>query len=189
MTSDAELISWSLSGDGEAFVEMLDRHEAAIWAYLVRRAGRQLAEDLLGEVWAAAFASRRSYDRSFPEAKPWLFGIALNTLRRHWRSQRLEDPTADLSDRLAVCDPWPVEDDRIEGERLLRRVLATLPPDEREVLFLVVWEQASVADAARALKVPAGTARRYLHQARMALRAAPEMVELLTQSNTVKESK
>jgi RNA polymerase sigma factor (sigma-70 family) len=189
VASDAELISWSLSGDGEAFVEMVDRHEAAVWAYLVRRAGRQAAEDLLGEVWAAAFASRRRYDRSFPGARPWLFGIALNTLRRHWRSRTVEDPTADLSNLPAASDPWPVEDDRIEGERLLRRVLSTLPPDEREVLFLVVWEQESVADAARALRVPAGTARRYLHQARLAIRAAPEMIELLTQSNTVKESK
>jgi RNA polymerase sigma-70 factor (ECF subfamily) len=189
VASDAELISWSLSGDGEAFVEMVDRHEAAVWAYLVRRAGRQVAEDLLGEVWTAAFASRRRYDRSFPGARPWLFGIALNTLRRHWRSRTVEDPTADLSDLPAVSDPWPVEDDRIEGEMLLRRVLATLPPDEREVLFLVVWEQASVADAARALEIPAGTARRHLHQARLALRDAPEMIELLTQSNTVKESR
>jgi RNA polymerase sigma factor (sigma-70 family) len=189
VASDAELISWSLSGDGEAFVEMVGRHEAAVWAYLVRRAGRQVAEDLLGEVWTAAFASRRRYDRSYPGARPWLFGIALNTLRRHWRSRTVEDSTADLSELSAVFDPWPFEDNRIQGERLLRRVLATLPPDEREVLFLVVWEQASVADAARVLEVPAGTARRYLHQARLTLRSAPEMLELLTQSNTIRESK
>jgi RNA polymerase sigma factor (sigma-70 family) len=187
VASDAELISWSLSGDSEAFVEIVGRHEAAVWAYLVRRAGRQVAEDLLGEVWTAAFASRRGYDRSYPGARPWLFGIALNTLRRHWRSPTVEDPTGDLSEVPAVSDPWPAEDDRIEGEMLLRRVLATIPPDEREVLLLVVWEQASVADAARALNLPAGTARRYLHQARLALRSAPEMIQLLTQSNAVNQ--
>jgi hypothetical protein len=46
MTSDAELIAQSLAGDADAFVEMIRRHEAAVGAYLARRAGRDLAEDL-----------------------------------------------------------------------------------------------------------------------------------------------
>ncbi|MGH3198957.1 MAG: RNA polymerase sigma factor [Streptosporangiaceae bacterium] len=83
MTSDAEWIVRSLAGDGEAFVEVIRRHEAAVGAYLARRVGKQFAEDVLGEVWVAALASRRSYDRSFPDAGPWLFGVAHNTLRRH----------------------------------------------------------------------------------------------------------
>lgn len=71
ISTDAELISTSLSGNNEAFVELVERHEAAVWAYLVRRAGRQVAEDLLAEVWTGAYASRRRYDLSFPEARPW----------------------------------------------------------------------------------------------------------------------
>ncbi|HET9077132.1 MAG TPA: sigma-70 family RNA polymerase sigma factor [Acidimicrobiales bacterium] len=192
MASDSELIKWSLAGDTAAFVEVVDRHEAAVWAYLVRRAGRQAAEDLLGEVWTAAFAARRTYDLSFPVARPWLFGVALNTLRRHWRSQPVGDPRADLADlagRSVMSDPWPSADERIHGEAVLRRALDQLPADEREVLFLVVWEELTVADAARSLGIPAGTARRYLHQARVALRDTPGMVALLDQYNTVSESK
>src|ERR1700748_1117302 len=95
MTSDpddSELIARSLDGDQDAFVEVVRRHEAAVGAYLARRAGRDLAEDLLGEVWVAALASRATYDRSFPDARPWLFGVAHNTLRRHWRSRPAEHP-------------------------------------------------------------------------------------------------
>jgi hypothetical protein len=62
MTSDAELIGRSLAGDGEAFMEVISRHEGAVGAYLARRAGRAAAEDLLGDVWMAAFESRRTYD-------------------------------------------------------------------------------------------------------------------------------
>ncbi|HUC58930.1 MAG TPA: sigma factor [Streptosporangiaceae bacterium] len=90
MDSDAELIARSLSGDGEAFVEMIGRHEGAVAAYLARRAGRDAAEDLLGDVWVAAYESRKSYDRSFPGARPWLIGVALNRLRRYWRSRPYE---------------------------------------------------------------------------------------------------
>jgi DNA-directed RNA polymerase specialized sigma24 family protein len=74
MASDAELIGRSLAGDREAFMEVIGRHEVAIGAYLERRVGREAAEDLLGDVWVSAFESRRTYDRSYPEARPWLYG-------------------------------------------------------------------------------------------------------------------
>ena len=72
MTSDAELIGRSQAGDGHAFMEVISRHEGAVGAYLARRVGREAAEDLLGEVWVAAFESRGTYDRSFAGARPWL---------------------------------------------------------------------------------------------------------------------
>jgi DNA-directed RNA polymerase specialized sigma24 family protein len=97
MESDAELIARSLAGDGEAFAEVICRHEAVVGAYLARRAGREVAEDLLGDVWVAAYESRGGYDRSFPDARPWLFGVALNRLRRYWRSRPAEDLVPDLT--------------------------------------------------------------------------------------------
>ena len=71
---------------------------------------------------------------------------------------------------------------------MLRAALARLKPEEREVLTLVAWEDLTVAEAARVLGMPAGTARRLLHQARTALRNAPDVAALLTDLNSVKES-
>jgi DNA-directed RNA polymerase specialized sigma24 family protein len=82
MASDAVLIGRSLAGDAAAFMEMVCRHEVAIGAYLERRVGHEVAEDLLGDVWVAAFESRRTYDQSYAEARPWLYTMALNRLRR-----------------------------------------------------------------------------------------------------------
>jgi RNA polymerase sigma factor (sigma-70 family) len=189
MTSDpddAELIARSLGGDQEAFVEVVRRHEAAVGAYLARRAGRERAEDLLGDVWVAALASRAKYDRSFPDARPWLFGVAHNTLRRHWRSRPAEEPVADVTGLAAGWDPWTAVDHRVDVESVLRHALAQLPPAQREILTLVAWEDLTVADAGRALGMPPGTARRYLHEARMALRSAPGMAALLADQYTVK---
>jgi RNA polymerase sigma factor (sigma-70 family) len=187
MTSDAELIARSLAGDEQAFVEVIRRHEAAVGAYLARRAGRELAGDLLGEVWVAALASRGNYDRSFPDASPWLFGVAHNTLRRHWRSRPAEEPIPDMAGMASGWDPWPAVDSRMDTERALRAALARLRPEEQEILTLVTWEDLTVADAGRALGMPAGTARRCLHQARVALRNAPEVAALLNDSIIVKE--
>jgi RNA polymerase sigma-70 factor (ECF subfamily) len=189
METDAELIARSLTGDGEAFVAVVGRHEVTVGAYLARRAGRDVAEDLLGDVWVAAYESRRSYDPSFPDARPWLIGVALNRLRRYWRSRPPEHLVPDLSALAAGWDPWPGVDGRVAVAAVLRPVLAMLPPAEREVLTLVAWEDLTVADAARALGLPAGTARRLLYQARQTLRTSPAIAALLTEHVTAKESK
>ena len=191
MTSDpddAELIARSLGGDEDAFVEVVRRHETAVGAYLARRVGRELAEDLLSEVWVAALRSRATYDRSFPDAGPWLFGVAHNTLRRHWRSRPPDEPVADVTGMASEWDPWAAVDNRVDVESALRHALALLRPQQREILTLVAWEDLTVADAGRAIGIPPGTARRYLHEARMALRNAPGMAALLADHNTMKEA-
>jgi len=189
MASDAELIGRSLSGDAEAFVEVVCRHEVAIGAYLERRAGREAAEDLLGDVWAAAYKYRGTYDQSFPGARPWLYTMALNRLRQYWRSRSPEDLVPDVTGLAEGWDPWPAVDVRVDTRTAFRAAVAGLRPDEREVLTLVAAEDLTVADAARVLGLPAGTARRLLHQARSALRDSPEVAALLTELNSVKGSK
>ena len=189
MASDAELIGRSLAGDEEAFMEVIGRHEVAIGAYLERRVGREAAEDLLGDVWVSAFESRRTYDRSYPEARPWLYAMALNRLRQCWRSRSPVDLVPDVTGLANGWDPWPAGDVRVDTRTVLRAAVAGLRSEEREVLTLVAGEDLTVADAARVLGMPAGTARRLLHQARAALRNAPEVAALLTELNSVKGSK
>jgi len=189
MASDAELIGRSLSGDAEAFMEVIGRHEVAIGAYLERRAGREAAEDLLGDVWAAAFKYRGTYDQAFPEARPWLYTMALNRLRQYWRSRSPEDLVPDVTGLADGWDPWPAVDVRMDTRTAFRAAVAGLKADQREVLMLVAAEDLTVADAAQVLGLPAGTARRLLHQARTALRNSPEVAALLTELNSVKGSK
>jgi RNA polymerase sigma-70 factor (ECF subfamily) len=80
-------------------------------------------------------------------------------------------------------------DVRVDTRAAFRAALAGLGSQEREVLTLVAGEDLTVADAGRVLGMPAGTARRLLHQARTALRNAPEVAVLLTELNSVKETK
>lgn len=187
---DAELIVRSLGGDEDAFVELVRRHETAVGAYLARRVGRELAEDLLGEVWVAAFTSRASYDRSFPDARPWLFGVAHNTMRRHWRSSpaEAEQPVADVTPMAPRWDPWAAVDSSIDAAPVLRHALSLLRPEQRELLTLVAWEDLTIADAGRVLGMPPGTARRSLHEARMALRHEPGVAALLTDQNMMRKA-
>src|SRR5262245_24728152 len=84
--SDADVIGRSLV-DPQAFGAIFARHAESILRYAVRRAGREAAEGLIGEVFRIAFERRKSYDSSYPSARPWLYGIAANLLAKHRRAE------------------------------------------------------------------------------------------------------
>jgi RNA polymerase sigma factor (sigma-70 family) len=167
--TDGALIEQSVRGRPDAFVEVVQRHEVAVHGFLARRAGRQIADDLLGEVWVRAFAARGGYDPAHDDARPWLYGIARNVLRAYWRA----GPAGDHAAAEATVDPWDGVVDRLDAATRVRALVSAiraLPAAERDVLLLVAWEQLTPAEAAVVLGVPPGTARSRLHRARAALR-------------------
>src|SRR5215207_7955651 len=85
--TDAALILRSL-GEPEAFGLLFDRHVGAVHAYVQRRVGRDLAEEVTAETFARGFEARGRYDVAHDNALPWLLGIASNVLRGHWRTER-----------------------------------------------------------------------------------------------------
>lgn len=180
METDGALIERSLRGSADAFVGVVQRHEVAVHGFLARRGGRQAADDLLGEVWVRAFAARGSYDLGHADARPWLYGIARNVLKAHWKA----NPAVSQSAVEPPLDPWDDVVDRLDSAArapMLASALRALPAAEREVLLLVAWEQLTPAEAAAVLGVPQGTARSRLHRARTTLRpilaGAPQNAE------------
>jgi RNA polymerase sigma factor (sigma-70 family) len=154
----------------DAFVEVVRRHEVAVHGYPARRAGHQAADDLLAEVWLRAFAARERYDTRYGDALPWLYGLARNVLREHWRTSSGEE-LAGLDG--AVVDPWDAIDARLDSAgraKAMASAVRALPAADREVLLLVAWEELTPAEAAEVLGVPQGTARSRLHRARAAMR-------------------
>lgn len=170
---DASLVRMAAAGQVSAFPELMRRHGPAVHAYLVRRGGRDTADDLLSEVFLRAYSASRHYDERWADARPWLYGIARNVLREHWRRRSVtKDGWARLA-QLAPDDPWPDVDNRLDAAARrpsLRRALAALPAADREVLLLVTWECLTPAEVAVALGIPQGTARSRLHRARAVMR-------------------
>jgi RNA polymerase sigma-70 factor (ECF subfamily) len=161
------------------FIRLFWRHGPAVHSYLSRRAGHQLADDLLEEVWVRAFRSRDRYDPRLP-APPWLYGIARKVLLGHFRSQHAIPAGDNDRRRLGEPDSWDAVDDRLDARRTvagLTDALAGLADEDREVLLLVAWEQLTPAEAAVVLDIPQGTARSRLHRARVQLRGYLEMSE------------
>lgn len=161
---------------GVDFAALFDRHAVAVHRYLARRIGAMVADDLLAQTFLVAYERRAGYDRSRPDARPWLYGIATNLLRRHQREEVRQyrawartgvDPALE-SHALRVVE-------RVDAQawsRPLAAALAGLKPGEREVLLLLAWGELTYPEIASALDIPIGTVRSRLHRARAAVRDA-----------------
>jgi len=158
---------------------LYEEHVDAIHTHVARRIGRDLAADVTAETFRIAIDQRQSFDPARGSARAWLFGIATNLIRRHWRTEerRLRamarsahpgdqsgDETGESIDRVA---------ERVDAGSDARAVLAAvaaLETADRELLVLIVWEELRHDEVAQVLGIPTGTVRSRLHRIRRQLR-------------------
>jgi RNA polymerase sigma-70 factor, ECF subfamily len=155
--------------------ELFDTHAAELYRYLARRAGHTVAEEVLSQTFLVAVEQQHRYDPNRASARAWLYGIAVNLLRHHYRSEtrkwqayaryplELVDDTADVATSRA---------DATAAQRSLARPIAELHEADRDVLLLYAWADLSYAEIAAALHIPVGTVRSRLHRVRTQLRVA-----------------
>jgi RNA polymerase sigma-70 factor (ECF subfamily) len=177
---DRDAIAASLH-EPARFAVVFDRHYEEISAYLSRRAGRPLAEELASETFVRAFAARAGYDLAYPDAKPWLYGIATNLLRQHARSEeRRRQAYARALERDDAVDELDLVAGRIDasaGTRVLVAALARLSPSDRDTLLLFALTDLEYEGIALATGVPVGTVRSRLHRVRRHLQAALDPID------------
>lgn len=173
--SDAWFVQASLVDRGQ-FTVLYDRHATVLYRYAYGRVGEQYAEDLVSETFLVAFRRRRTYDPSWLNARPWLFGILTKEIARHRRREqahyraltwvRSDDGAGDPAEQAVA----------LAAARAVRAplaaALAKLPDRDRDVLLLIAWGGLSYEEAAQAAGIPVGTVRSRLHRARRKLSAA-----------------
>ena len=163
----------------EDFEAAFRQHFAPVHRFIARRVGKALADDLAAEVFATAYRRRAAYLPERGSLRSWLYGIAANVVRRHWRD---EQQLLELDARVArdglgllpVAQFVDAADERLMAATLaptIARALAALSREQREVLLLYVWADLSHEEIATALGIALGTARSRLSRARAALRA------------------
>jgi RNA polymerase sigma-70 factor (ECF subfamily) len=163
----------------EDFEAVFREHFAPVHRFIARRVGMALAEDLAAEVFAVAYRRRAAYQPERGSLRAWLYGIAANVVRGHWRDeQQLFELDAQVArDSLGVLPSVhfaDAADERVIAATLAPRIagaLAALNRDQREVLLLYAWADLSHEEIAAALGIAQGTARSRLSRARAALRA------------------
>lgn len=172
MLSDRDLIAASAE-EPARFVDIFERHFQSIYRYALRRAGEGSADDIASETFLVAFARRGSYRGDQANARPWLFGIATNLIRRHRRDEERMLRAYTRAAGETHNDDQIAVNARVDASRmqpLLARALLKLRREERDTLLLIAWADLSYQEVAAALNVPVGTVRSRLSRARERVR-------------------
>ena len=134
-----------------------DEHAGALWSYVVglTRGDRGRAQDVVQETLLRAWRNRAGLEQvSGSGRRGWLFTVAKRIVIDDWRA-------ACHADSPVVTDQVPeqsVEDtaQQTVDRQLVLSALRTLSTEHRQVLFECYFRDASVAEAAETLGVPAG---------------------------------
>jgi len=163
---DEDLLLRVAAGDDPAFRELFARYAAVAHALafrLVRHA--QVAEEIVQEAFLAVWRSPERYDRTRGSVRAWLMGTvhhrAVDAVRREQAQRRraeqaaalgplfTEDPTDDVSSAL----------DLPRERRLIRKALAELPEEQREVIQRMYFDGWSQSQIAERTGLPLGTVK------------------------------
>jgi RNA polymerase sigma-70 factor (ECF subfamily) len=173
VTTDEQIVERALSGDAEAFGEIVRRWERKVFALAYGMLGREEeARDATQETFLAAFRNLRGF-RGDARVSSWLHRIAVNQcITRQRRTKvRNEAAIADEQDRHAVnfsvpldLSPAKVVEGR-EGIQAVRRAVNSLPLELRQVVVMKEFEELTFREIATILDLPLSTVKSRLYTA------------------------
>lgn len=169
------------AGHDAALNDLMERHATPLFHFLCRMLGSEEdANDLAQETFVRVFRARAGF-RTNEKFSTWLYAIAANLARNHfrWRSRHphvsldSESPETErtLGGTLPAGDPAPNEQ-ALTAERAhaVRTAVGKLPEDLREAIVLCEWEERRVAEAAAILETTPKAVESRLYRARQILR-------------------
>jgi RNA polymerase sigma-70 factor (ECF subfamily) len=167
---DGELVARFRAGDRAAFDAMVRRHQRGVWRLVRRYISRDAdAADVTQQVFVRAFNGLASFRRS-ATLRSWLYRIAINCSLSWLRDHRRE--WSELDDD-AIAEQAGGAPDRIakdqESQRL-RAAIVELPPKQRMVLELRVFDDLSFKEVAAIARCSENTAKVTFHYAVKKLR-------------------
>ncbi len=178
---DAALVRRARAGDGEAFRELVERHERAIFRlaqHITQNA--QDAEDVLQETFLRAFEHLDEF-RGDSKFSTWLVRIAVNQALMKLRKRKSDrsvslDETFDTGEDVVVREiaVWEGDPEQLYSQAELRNILASaidsLPPIFRTVFALRDIEELSTEETAQILNLSVPAVKSRLLRARLQLR-------------------
>jgi RNA polymerase sigma-70 factor (ECF subfamily) len=174
------LVELARGGDAEAFGQLYDHYNGAVYRFLYYRLGSvALAEDLTSETFLRALRSMASFRWQGKDFGAWLMTIARNLTMDHFKSARtrLESASDDLTPYGGEVDgPESAVLETLTNESLFAAI-RKLPEVQQECLVLRFLQGLSVAETAEVLGRSEGAVKQ------LQLRAVRNLAKLLPQES------
>jgi RNA polymerase sigma-70 factor (ECF subfamily) len=152
----------SLPMDSDAFASFYERSAKPLWAYLARVSGDlALADDLMQESYVRFLCASRP-DEGEVVARRYLFRIATNLLRDHWRRPR----PASIEEIPEEFFAATASSAQADSKAVLGPALAAMRPRERQLLWLAHAEGYTHREIAEIMGLATASIRLLLFRAR-----------------------
>lgn len=179
---DRRLISECLSGNSEAFGELVRRYQDRLFHAVLRIVDNpDDALDAVQDAFINAYTSLASF-KGDAEFYTWLYRIAFNTAVSLKRRRRMLVSLDNGRDGETGIDPVDPSDEtrpgmmleRTEDEIVLQSALNRLSAEHRTVLVMKDIDGLKYEEIAEIVGVPIGTIRSRIHRARLELKVLLE---------------
>ena len=164
--TDEQLMARAKAGSDTAFEELYRRYARRLKGFFFVQLGgdEELAADATHDVFLRAYEARNSYQEG-RNVDTWLFSIAYNICKNHYRSNAYE------AQLMASLDAEPVSHQQIEVDldaamldEALAQVLSELPTPLHQLFSLHYEEELTIPQIAEIVGVPEGTVKSRLHK-------------------------
>ena len=174
----------------EAFQNIFEENKSLIYSLSFRLLGnRQEAENLTQEVFLNAFKSY-PYFRGESKVSTWLYRIAINLINKELKGKKLKkllslDFLSEESGRTPTIEPAhprhgpPAELEKKEMERVVQRLIKSLPERQRTAIALQYYEGLAYEEIASAMEISRPAVESLLFRAKQNLekRLAPYLID------------
>jgi RNA polymerase sigma-70 factor (ECF subfamily) len=167
---DRELAERFRAGERDAFDQLVRRHQKGVWR-LVRRYLKNDADsaDVTQQVFVRAFKGLIGF-RGASSVRSWLYRIAINCSLSWIRDHRHELASEIPEDALSEPHPGPERITSGQDGAQLRAAISQLPPKQKLVLELRVYDDLSFREVAELASCSENTAKVNFHYAVKRLR-------------------
>ena len=174
--ADGETMARLAAGDDSALNELMQAWAPRVRAYFARLTSEETtADDLTEETFVRLYHSRGRFESSTRAGafSTWLFGIAANVGREHfrWKKRHPTTPLESTADPVEHASPETL----LEAEEIataVRTAITQLPEELREAVLLSEYEEMTHAEIAMTTGCTPKAVERRLSRAREILRRA-----------------
>jgi RNA polymerase sigma-70 factor (ECF subfamily) len=167
---DRELVDRFQAGDRAAFDVLVRRHQKGMWRLILRYVKRDAdAADVTQLAFVRAFRGLASF-RGTATVRSWMYRIAINCALSWLRDHRREQPSELTDDAATVTNPAPDAISAGDDRAWLRQAIDQLPPKQKLVLELRVFDDLSFKEVAELAECSENTAKVNFHYAVKRLR-------------------
>lgn len=136
-----------------------------IFAYVMARVrAREIAEDIAQEVFIKAWEKRSQFNPDKGSLKNWIYAIALNAVRDHFRRNRIR-ATVELPEEISSDEDIARQTDTKASAAFILEHMKSLSAKEQELLTLRFMQELSIEEVAEVMKMKYSATKVALHRA------------------------